>query len=253
MTSERTPAGAPPEPESEPEIDLEEVIAGAKRDLERMIDLNPMVMLLVGSDGSILRANRALLTMLEREEFPDVLGSPVRDLFRCDDPELLSRLLSGGSYAEETGTARLPDGRVLALRFVYVESGGNDGQGVLMVADVTSDQARAEQLEKSLKTEAVRALAGALMHTINQPLTVIMVKARLMHAALEKQSIDTGELRNNLQQIMDLTLDISRTLSAAERPTDFVTADYYKSLRIMDLNQSNSGKGGDDARQDPTS
>jgi putative nucleotidyltransferase with HDIG domain len=81
---------------------------------------------------------------------------------------------------------------------------------------------------------------GALMHNINQPLTVIMVKARLMHLEVEKGRMDAPEISRNLQEIMRITMHIADMLEGVEKPGDFVTQPYLGDVRILDLNRSAS-------------
>ena len=54
---------------------LNRTIERAKQELERMIDLNPQVMLLVTRNGGIVRANKALLDLevLKPSEYKEAL------------------------------------------------------------------------------------------------------------------------------------------------------------------------------------
>lgn len=213
-------------------------IERAKQELERMIDLNPHIMLLSDRDGRIMRANRAMLESVVLRDFRDVLGKDLGEVFRCKDPQFFSRLLSeqGGCDALETEVEQ-PDGRTRTLQFTAVGQGKKPDVFVLVVRDVTLEKEQAADLEKAHKKEAVHALAGALMHHISQPLTVIMVKARLIQMELEGGAARVGELKESLQDIMNLTTQIADMLQHAANQKDYVTKRYLNKLDILDITQ----------------
>lgn len=124
------------------------------------------------------------------------------------------------------------------FRFTLVSIGEVSEARVLIVEDITSQKERAARDEKEHKKEAVRALAGALMHNVNQRLTVITVRAKLMLMTLEKDEIRAEELKKGMHDIVELALEIAGILAQLENQKDFVTETYLDGLEIMDLEKS---------------
>ena len=100
------------------------------------------------------------------------------------------------------------------------------------------------------KKEAVKAVAGALMHNVNQSLTVIMVNAQLLNLMLEKGQMNTADLANSLRDIVRETTCIADLLRDVSRPTTFVTQPYPGSPDIMDIRRS-AGCEGDTSDAEP--
>jgi len=217
---------------------VEDLIESAKQQLERMIDLNPGVMLLVDGDGRVERANRALLTMLDAEAFPGILGSNIRTIFPCEDPTFLDVLLAGNSGYGGAEARVTVAGEVRELRFTVVGTGKDSPLSVVLVQDATHEKAMAERLEQRHKKEAALALVGGLKHTINQLLTVITVRCRLMDASMEKGDAQPEDMKAAVREIMALTMQVSDILQEAENLREFVTEEYLEDMEIMDIHRS---------------
>lgn len=220
---------------------LQQTIEKAKQELEQMIDLQPQIMLLMDASGHVSRANRACLNLLGITDFRAVLGKRLPDLFACCDTAALANLFSTEA---RSGTAEslvtLADGRNRRLRFTGVGEGRGRNVSVVMIRDVTEEDQERMLLEKEHKKTAVQVLMGALMHTINQPLTVIMAKAHLMHVGLQQGLTERQDMINSLQHIMQLTMQIAELMERMERPQDFVTEEYLPNVDILDLERSAS-------------
>lgn len=215
-----------PELTPEPSGELSEVITRAKQELEEMIDLTPVTMVLVDKDGTVVRANRALLRLLGSMGFPEVLGRRLRDLFPAEEEGFFAGMLDvHGGYQVRDVSVALPDGD-RTLRFTVLGLGRRTNLRAALVEDVSHEQAEAVDLELKHKREAMRAVTGSLMHSINQPLTVIMVRAQLMLLELGKEDRDIDELRRNLQDIMEFTLQASQTLSRYGDRREYATEPY---------------------------
>ncbi len=218
---------------------INRTIERAKQELEHMIDLNPQVMLLVDSEGKVVRANRALLELLGLPDFGRILGRDLNALFPCEDRSFFRGLLSSRDGYDVREIKTMLGGNVSRLlRFAVVSS--DTDVSVVIVNDVTAEKEQAFHQEKKFKKEAVQALMGGLMHNINQPLTVIMVQAQFMQLALEKGLARPEELKKELQNIMSLTMQIADLLKTVERPKDFVTQPYLDGIDILDIKQSGS-------------
>ncbi|MBN1557407.1 MAG: hypothetical protein JW951_04605 [Lentisphaerae bacterium] len=229
------------DPAQEPE--LGRIIESAKRQLERMIDLSPTIMLLVDTQGRIRRTNRALLDYVGLPDFPSALGRPLAGILHAD--AALDAFLDGpgeGVRIHECA-CEIPGRGGRDLRLTAVGGGGEEVRAV-MIEDITEVKRQAAVAEKEHKRAAVEALAGALKHRINQALTVITVRAKLMLVALEKGETRPAEMRRSLEDITALAMQISDVLQRAEKPRDFLTETYLDDLEILDIEGS---AGRDDA------
>lgn len=216
-------------------------IEKAKRELEHLIDLNPSVMLLTDSNSFIIRANKALLGLLNLEDFSTVLDKKLSDVFSPANEAFFKEMIEYRSgYCSRQNIVNI-NSQDRLLKFTMVGSGQQTGLFALIVSDITVENEQASHLEKQHKLEAVKALMGALLHNINQPLTVIMMRAQLMHLALEKGSIQPDEMVRSLRDIMSLTTDIAGMLRQLEQPAEFITEPYSKGVDILDI-QLSTGK-----------
>jgi nitrogen-specific signal transduction histidine kinase len=223
--------------------ELGSIIRRAKTELEQMIDMNPQIMLLVDPDRRVLRANRAVLNLLGKTSFGAVLGQPIDALFDCGDARFFPRLMARqDSVASGEAIVSLPNRNAHALRFSIVAGRDATAPGVVIVEDVTEEKQRDEDLRRAHRKEAIRELAGALMHTINQHLTVINVRARLLTMAVERGTATPGELKDGMADITDVTLKIADTLNRAGQPRDFGTINYITGTDILDLGDEREGR-----------
>lgn len=219
--------------------DVLRMVEKAKQELEHMIDLNPQVMLLLDPAGHILRANKAALHFLGIRSFRDVLNRNIRDIIHIDDAKSMEPLLTCDGECHSTELqAALADGKKHILQLTTIVSGRNSDLIVLIVADVTRDKLRATRMEKEHKREAVQAVAGALMHRVNQPLTVIMIRAQLMQVAIQKETLDPAELKQSIDDITTYTMKIANILKGIERSKDYFTEPYMEGVEILDIDRS---------------
>ncbi len=213
---------------------LARTIAIAKRELEQMMDLNPQGMLLIDTNGTISRVNRAIVDLTGVGGFDALLGQPFAAVFASGEDAFAAKILDseGGSEAFDCHVT-LPNGTVRELSFTV--AGATAGVRVIMIADITGEKERLEDEEREHKKEAVAALIGGLMHNINQPLTVVTVTAKLMEMGLEKPAPDVEELRTNLATISDLVMQVKQMLEKVEAASDYVTEEYLAGKRILDI------------------
>lgn len=214
-------------------------IERAKQELEHMIDLNPQIMMLVERSGRITRANAALLRLVGVDDFAAVLNKNIRQLFPCKEADFFDQLLKGiAGHKTKEATVALCEEETQLLSFTAVPSGKRSGLFVVIVDNVTNKQGKGKEDAKEIQMEAVQAVVGALLHNVNQPLTVILVRSHLMRLALENGENQPGELLKNLQDIVKLTVQIGDTLKRLENPKDFVTEQYVKGVDILDVKKS---------------
>lgn len=223
---------------------LAQTIEHAKQELEHMIDMNPQIMLLVDDSGTIMRANRPLLNILDVSNFQAVLNKRLDDIFRCKDSEFFTRLLnSQPGHATGETEVDMADQQTRVLKFTVVGSWKERAWLVVIISDISAEKEQAKHLEREHKREAVHALIGALMHNFNQILTVIMVKAHLMHIEMEK-GLKPAEIDEGLQDIIRLTTQIADLLKSLENTEDFITEPYLKDIDILDIKRSSGSKNG---------
>ena len=229
------------------QTDLPLRIEAAKRELERMIDLVPQGMFLVDTDGMIQRANAGLLRLLGLSRYGEVLGRDVREVFGfVRGLEAAEGLLVSGEGGGESPDAvreceedvAMPERGVRRLRFTIVSAGVGGNVSVAMVDDVTEYRAQAESREKNTKIQTTEAIVGALLHTVNQPLTVIMASAHLILHDARRQPGDLAGIAANAERIMDMVGQIADVLKRAHRLRDFVVQPYPGNTSILDIDRS---------------
>lgn len=222
------------------EQDLAKRIEHAKQELERMIDLNPQGMMLVDSRGIVRRANRAMLALLGLGSFHGVLGHPLAKIIPAQGPtsDIMRCLRSEYPAPSVEREISAGEGLTRLIRFTAVCPGSPAEMSIVLAADVTEDQANAENLARRQKQEAMTSLMGALMHHINQPLTVILLQTHLLQLTLNKPDADRSALQQGLNQIGDLAQQIAAILQRAEHPADVATETYLGNSRILDLDRA---------------
>ena len=228
-----------------PVRDQAAAIEKAKHELEQMIDMCPQIMLLVGAEGKVLRTNRASLDMLGKTGYAEVLGQPLKHLFDCGDVDLFDQLMAcEGAIREMEAEIHLPGRGRHPLKFSLIGRPASEVH-VLLIQDVTDAKSYEAEQKHTHRQEAIQELVGALMHTINQHLTVISVRAKLMTMAIEKGEGHPEELKRGLADITDLTLKIADTLSDVGKPREFNTVSYINGLDILDIESPATPKPND--------
>lgn len=229
---------------------LDAVIRAAKRELERMIDLAPQGMLLADDAGRIQRANAGLLRLLQLPGFQDVLGEEFRGLLGIADGTDPWRTLTG-IMADARGEAGLAECelalvlgvRNLVLHFTCISAGVGEPLLALMIEDVTERKRASEAKERSDRLEAIEALVGALLHTINQPLTVIMANAHLIRRASRAGAGGRPDMDQYAGEIMQMVEQIAEVLKKAQSLQEFVLQPYHGDVQILDI-EASGGPGG---------
>ncbi len=222
--------------------DLSRTIECAKQQLEQMIDLNPQIMLLIDNKGTIRRANSALLKLMGLSGFNTVLGRTLQDVFP-GGPDM--RSISGahfGSVALEA-QVNLPVVGKRTLQFTAVGGSADADLLVVIVDDISVDKQVAAELEQKHKKEAVAALVGALMHNINQSLTVITIQAHLLRMSVAQRPESGQDQGEALQDILEHSQKIADVLNQVENTKKYMTEPYVGGLEILDLKRSADGSG----------
>jgi putative nucleotidyltransferase with HDIG domain len=223
------------------DVDLSKVIEKAKVELEHMVDLNPQIMLLMDGSGKVLRVNKALGSFLRLAHLRDAIGRPVWDLLCCEEKIITSLLASAGKMSVTQTEVSIAGGSSILIEISMIKSAGSVHS--LIVRDVTGEQERQAYAERQLKRRAAQELVGALLHNLNQPLTVITIRARLIQLAVMQGNMSKEEIGREMEEILTMSDSIAQILSKAEKPRDYVTQQYTAGVQIVDIDKSGDGTG----------
>lgn len=221
---------------NEPGKDVRHLIEKAKKELEQMIDLCPQIMFLANRSGTLLRANRAVLTLTGQTDIKTLRGATLDSLLKPVPAGFFSDFLAKLSGFSETDVRVEPPGcppRILRIAAVSTEGAETIA---VQARDLTTGAATGQTARE--QKEVVEAVVGGLMHHLNQPLTVIMLRSYLMETELARKTPDIDLLRSHLRDMMNLTMHIADVLQHAEHPEEIATEAYVGNARIMDLSRS---------------
>ena len=175
-----------------------EMVRHAKEQWETAFDALHEGIAVVDEGGRVLRANRSLAQMLDRpvaavvgeELLPALVGQAT------GSTELLDAARRGEQAAALIARSdRLQ--RTLRLNAARIAGAGPERSVVVLVEDVTDQQAMESQLIQSEKLAAVGQLVSGVAHELNNPLTSI---AGLAEFLLEQQELGPKD-RDHLQVI----------------------------------------------------
>ena len=148
----------------------------------------------VGPDGAILRANRALAALVEVPE-RELVGQNFRELF-SGAAEAVSGLIEVSYRGERTVplVVRLEhNNRVLRLTAAPL-AGVEPGSVVILIEDVTEQRLLEAQIIQNDKMASIGQLVSGVAHELNNPLTSIAGLAELLlerpaHPALPREHL----------------------------------------------------------------
>lgn len=214
----------------------------AKRELERMVDLLPQGIMLINRDGVVLRVNRALLSLAGVADFKDILGHNCRDLFPASVPRLDTNRIRM-AFRNRTGpkmetlTINKPGGdnghRVIEVTFFPAEK--DAAHIMLMVDDVTERRESANRRERLQRLETARASLGGLLHTMNQPLTVIMSEAYMLAETCRGSNIDQQTAAAMAETIVRCVNELGQIMERIQNLGDVVMERYAGQMNIVQL------------------
>jgi len=173
-----------------------QMVQRAKEQWETVFDALSEGIAVVDDHGCIRRANRALAAML-RAPLPAVIGCDLGEALLGPSPAPLELLVAArqGDRVQPVVLRSPMLGRTIRINAARIPAPVHDQSVVVLVEDVTDQQALEAQLIQSEKLAAVGQLVSGVAHELNNPLTSI---AGLSEFLLEQQELgtkDRGHLR----------------------------------------------------------
>jgi two-component system NtrC family sensor kinase len=175
-----------------------EMVRHAKEQWETAFDALSEGIAVVDDQGRVRRANRSLADLLG-QPLPSVVGAHLWNAL-FTQPQALTELLDAARQGDRptalvTRSERLD--RTVRVNAARIPSATAEQSLVVLVEDVTDQQAMETQLIQSEKLAAVGQLVSGVAHELNNPLTSI---AGLSEFLLEQKELGKGD-RGHLKVI----------------------------------------------------
>jgi two-component system NtrC family sensor kinase len=175
-----------------------DLVRRGKEQWETTFDALSEGLAVVDEAGRVRRANRSLASMLG-QPLPSVIGQDLSSalLGRADALDELLLAARRGEGPVPLVERAQPQNRTFRLNAARMPDGTPDQAAVVLVQDVTEQQAMEAQLIQSEKLATVGQLVSGVAHELNNPLTSI---TGLSEFLLEQQELGPGD-RGHLKVI----------------------------------------------------
>ena len=174
-----------------------DLVRRGKEQWETTFDALSEGLAVVDDDGRVRRANRSLAAMLG-QPLPAVIGEILASAL-LGRAEALDELLAAVRLDDRPAPLffEQPQGRTFRVNAARMPGGDPNQAAVVLVQDVTEQQAMERQLIQSEKLATVGQLVSGVAHELNNPLTSISGLAEFL---LEQKELGTGD-RGHLKVI----------------------------------------------------